>query len=305
MLNTIHLRTLLAVLRTGTFADAARELNYTASAVSQQIAALERTTGVELFEREAHGIRPTSFAYLLRDRSAPLVARLDELQDEVSGLSSGRRGRLRLGSFPTASTWIVPEALSDFLTKRPLTQVLLDEGEPEELLPALMDGVLDIALVYEYAMVPRAWPEGLSITEIRVEDLILLLPAAHRRAGVRGLVLEDLSDDLWIAAKEGAAGSLSLQRLCASAGFSPHINFRSNNYDVIRGLVRAGLGVALVPALGYRPVAGVSARLTRLRGAVRCVRALYRTKNANPVLRDALDALVAASAACVDLPPSP
>src|SRR5881628_4146083 len=102
MLRLDHLATLQTVLRRGSFADAARELGYTASAVSQQIGALERNTGLALFEREAKSIRPTTAAHHLMESSRTLLADADALWEEIRRLATGQSGRVRLGAFATA-----------------------------------------------------------------------------------------------------------------------------------------------------------------------------------------------------------
>ncbi|MGW1163327.1 LysR family transcriptional regulator [Streptomyces sp. NPDC002513] len=280
MLKPQHLLTLRAVVRTGSFVVAARELGYTASAISQQISALEKETGLELFEREAHGVRVTAAAHRLVDLSVPVLAAMDDLGQQVHQLATGATARLRLGSFPTASVRLVPPALSALRSTHPRAQVQLEEGEPEELIAALNDGDLDVALVYEYGLSPRQWPDGLTCHELVREDLVLL------RARGSGLSarLAGLSQARWITSREGTSGALSLTRLCAAAGFEAAVAFRSNNYDVVRGLVSAGLGVAIVPGLGHSPGDSVEATRLAQRSAFRRVMALHRKENSNPLL---------------------
>ena len=108
MLEPLHLRTLSTVLQTGSFAAAARRLGYTPSAVSQQIAALERAIRLPLFEREARSIRPTPAAAFLSTRGQEVLATLGALQDDLRGLADGSIGTVRLGSFPTAGEHLLP-----------------------------------------------------------------------------------------------------------------------------------------------------------------------------------------------------
>ncbi|WKX07417.1 LysR substrate-binding domain-containing protein [Streptomyces sp. NL15-2K] len=287
MLKPQHLLTLKAVVRSGSFAITARDLGYTASAISQQISALEKETGLVLFEREAHGIRPTAAAHRLVDLSDRVLAALDDLDHHVQELATGVTGRLRLGSFPTAGVRLVPSALSTFVETHPRAQIQLEEGEPEELAAALGDGDLDVALVYEYGLSPRPWPDGLTHHRLLREDLVLL------RTHDSGLSaqLPHLSRARWITSREGTAGARSLVRLCAAAGFEAAVAFRSNNYDVVRELVSAGLGVAVVPALGHAPSDTIEATRLAQRSAHRTVMALRRSENSNPLLAGMLDSL--------------
>ncbi|MEV0600282.1 LysR substrate-binding domain-containing protein [Streptomyces sp. NPDC050315] len=287
MLKPLHLLTLKAVVRSGSFALAARDLGYTASAISQQISALEKDTGLVLFEREAHGIRPTTAAHRLVDLSTRALAAMDDLDYQVQELATGATGRLRLGSFPTASVRLVPSALSALVETHPRAQVQLEEGEPEELIAALGSGDLDIALVYEYGLSPRQWPDGLTRHHLLREDLILL----RARGSGLSAQLTHLSGARWVTSREGTAGAVTLTRLCAAAGFDASVAFRSNNYDVVRELVSAGLGVAVVPALGHVPSDGIEATRLTQRPAHRQVMAVHRSENSNPLLATMLDAL--------------
>ncbi|PRY42330.1 LysR family transcriptional regulator [Umezawaea tangerina] len=296
MLNPVHLRTVVEVVAAGSFAAAARNLGYTASAVSQQVSAFERAVGVELFERGAHSIRPAAAALFIAERGGELLAAFDGFEQEVQALVTGRRGRIRLGTFPTASARVVPHAVARLTHDRPDAEIRLDEAEPDDVLPLVLAGDLDVALVYAYDLVPRTWPDELTVLPLLDEALLVLLPDGHPAARHQTVRPDDLRDARWIASRDGTAGSTCLTRLCAANGFTPRITFRSNDYGVVHALVRAGVGVALVPALGYEPQDGTQAR--PLRGTVlrRHVSAVHRTANTNPLLRDALDAVVAACA---------
>ncbi|ANZ38640.1 LysR family transcriptional regulator [Lentzea guizhouensis] len=290
MLNPVHLRTLVEVVKTGSFAEAARRLGYTSSAVSQQISAFERAVGVTLFEREAHSIRPASAALLIADRGAELLAAFDGFEHEVKAMVQGLRGRLRIGTFPTASSRVVPRALARLTAELPGAEIRLDEGEPEYVLPLVLTGELDLALVYAYDLVPRTWPEELTVRPLLDEALLVMVPERHP-AAKSTLRLEDLRDERWIASRDGTSGATCLTRLCASAGFAPRIAFRSNDYEVVQSLVAAGVGVALVPALGYKALSGTHAMPLRSTPLWRHVHVVHRTANTNPLLRDAVNAL--------------
>jgi len=290
MLNPVHLRTLVEVVKTGSFAEAARRLGYTSSAVSQQVSAFERAVGVTLFEREAHSIRPAAAALLIADRGGELLAALDGFEHEVKAMVQGLRGRLRIGTFPTASSRIVPKALAKLSADLPDAEIRLDEAEPEDVLPLVLTGKLDLALVYAYDLVPQTWPEELTVLPLLDENLLIMVPVDHPAAKSPGK-LEDLKDERWIASRDGTSGATSLTRLCAAAGFAPRIAFRSNDYEVVQSLVAAGVGVALVPALGYKALAGTHAMPLRSKPLRRHVHVVHRTANTNPLLRDAVNAL--------------
>ncbi|GHE27559.1 LysR family transcriptional regulator [Streptosporangium violaceochromogenes] len=310
MLNPVHLRTLVAVIRAGSFADAARDLGYTGSAVSQQIATLERAVKVPLFERAAHSVRPTAAAEFLAARAHDTLASLKALEDDVTGLAEGTVGLIRIGSFPTASERLLPGALAAFLSRHPKVEVMLEEGESEELMRNLQEGVIDLALVYYYDLVPRSWPRSLRAKSLLDEELILLLPDGHPLADADTIVLPDLATENWVSTREGSAGSKCLARLCAGRGFEPTVAVRSNDYDVIRSLVRSNLGVALVPALSHVISDGVFAARLRDVTVRRHVAVLHRAAKYNRAVTGALMALERAAAAIIDTlpgvcPPTP
>ena len=259
MLNPIHLETLQAVMHTGSFADAARRLGYTGSAVSQQIATLERQIGTKLFERDAHGVRPTTAAEFIAGRALAALGTLRALENDIALLVRGATGRLRLGSFPTCNERLMPAALARFSTGCPGVDLHLEEGEPGELIPMLRAHDLDVAVVYHYGRTPRRWPRDMPVEPLLREDLLLLSPPhLEITSPADTATLAELRDETWIAPQTGTAGATTLLRLCADAGFEPNISFRSNNYAVIHGLVAAGFGLAIAPALGCRPTPGVA-----------------------------------------------
>lgn len=253
MVNPSHLEALVSVLRTGSFAGAARQLGYTGSAVSQQIAALERETGLVLFERDARGIRATSAAHELGEEATHVFAALAAFDDHVRGLAGGTRGRIRLGSFPSANRQVVPDAVRSFVQEHPTALLELEEGEPADLLPRLLARDLDAALTYVYDNVPHPHPAQISIHPLLVEDLVAVVPVALLRDRDR-LTLGDLRDQPFVATHSDSACATALARACAAVGFAPDVRYRSNNYDVVATFVRDGLGVALIPALAASPL---------------------------------------------------
>lgn len=290
MINPVHLRTLGAVVRTGSFATAAKELGYTSSAVSQQMSALERDVRMRLFDRHARSVRPTPAAELLVRRAARALALLDGLEADVRSMAEGRLGHLRIGSFPTASEYLLPTAIAEIARRLPEVSIELEEGEPDRLLPLVSDRVLDLALVYAYDTVPRAWPREVRRTTVFSEDLVLMVPEDHRLSG--SAALGDLREESWISTTVGTGGSACLHRLCGAEGFVPKVDFRTNDYDVVRSLVGAGLGVALVPRLGAQP--GPGTRAVRLRDctARRQVIAVRRRVDPSPAVEPALSTIV-------------
>lgn len=289
MLDPTQLTTLRAVMDTGSFAAAAARLQYTPSAVSQQMAALERACGVPLFERWPHQVRPTAAAQRLAELAGGPLADLAAAEREIARIARGEEGRLRVGAFPTAGAAILPRALAALRRLTPGAEVELVEGEPELLVPQVQDGRLDLALVYEYDLVAADFGTLVRVP-LRHEPLRVLLPASRRNVG-ESVRLADLRDDTFVAALEGSAGAANLDRMCAAARFRPRVSFRSNDYAVMRGLVGAALGVAVVPELGVAPDRAVRAVPLSGRPLRRRVDVVHRPTTANPLLAPMLAAL--------------
>jgi DNA-binding transcriptional LysR family regulator len=293
MLNPVHLRTLTTVVRTGSFADAARLLGYTGSAVSQQISALERTVKMPLFERDAHGVRPTAAGEFIAERAGESLAALGSLEDDIRGMSQGTIGRLRLGSFPTACGRLLPVMLSSYRRDHPDVEIALHEGEPDELVPLVQVARLDLALVYRYN-IPHSWPRTLIAIDLFDEDFVLLLPKAHRLATADHVQIAELAEETWIDTPEGNFGASNLRRMCAGAGFVPRVDYRSTDYDVISSFVGSGLGIALMPTLGYVPnshVVAVSLEDVKL---FRRVTVLHGSTKVHPAVAGAVEELQSA-----------
>lgn len=296
MLNPVHLQTLVTVVRTGSFADAARELGYTGSAVSQQIAALERSTKVVLFDRSARTITRTPAAELLAEIAREPLTLLKELEEAVASMAAGELGTLRLGSFPTASKTLLPPTFRRFLQLHPQVRIKLGEGESEELVSRLLDGETDVSLHHQYNNVPRSLPGSVLRVPLLDEHVRLLVPQSHPLAGREVVRWRELEGETWVATRERTGAAEALRRLCAAAGYEPDIAFFSNDYDVVRQFVRSGLGLALVPALtggepdGTRTLDHDHPELRRRTSA------LHRRDTVNPVVTGIIRALRQAAA---------
>ncbi|MQA03603.1 MAG: LysR family transcriptional regulator [Streptosporangiales bacterium] len=299
MLQTSWLHTFEAVVRLGSFADAGRELDYTTSAVSQQMAALERTTGLQLFERHSRHITCTPTATYLYERSSELIGLLSRVQNELTRLSAGKAGRIRIGSFASAGTALLPRAFERFLRNRDDIEVTLDEGEPHDLVPRVVQGDIDVGLVFRYDLVPRTWPNELRVMELMTEPLVVIASSRHRLVRrKRPASFDQLTDERWIATLEGTALHSCLLARGVASGFRPDIAFRTNNFAAVRGLVSAAVGVAIIPTFAYDPSKDIKALTIGDGLPQRHVAAVSRRLDDGPLvnaflrsLRDAADSM--------------
>lgn len=285
MLNPVHLATLQTVLTHQSFVAAARELGYTSSAVSQQMRALERATGLELFERLPRKVRPTSAAQHLADASRETVLGLQALGRDASALAAAERGHITIGSFRTASARILPAACADFVSRRREVTMQLTEGEPQTLLPRLLDGSLDLAVAYENELNEQKWPKALTKVSLLTEDRRLLMPPSTRKRGP--VQLTDLKDATWIASNPAP----SLVRYCMGNGFEPDIALQTNDYNAVCAFVQAGLGVALVPVTGHHLTDTLRPVELEPRPPRREIFVLHRPNNQNPLLQSLIGSL--------------
>jgi DNA-binding transcriptional LysR family regulator len=280
------------VLDAGSFSAAGKRLGYTTSAVSQQIAALERSLGVQLFERGPRNLWPTHAARQVGKVAGDVLLRLDELQSEVQAAARVDHGRLRVCGFPAAGARLLPRALAQLTTQFPMANYTLSEEIiPANVAEAVDTARADLGLVYEYDVVPEVWPDTLAIHPILHEQIVVLSGAERRRPLSPRVTLKSLEDELWVANKTDVRGRASFEHWCMQTGFRPKVRFETDNVDVMRGIVREGLGLAFVPALAL----GVDRSITLHRlddvAPQRLGLAVHRIADTNPLIGPALHAV--------------
>jgi molybdate transport repressor ModE-like protein len=249
MLDVKRLRILREVAERGSFSAAADAMHLTQSAVSQQIAALEKETGAKLLDRNHGKVRLTDPGASLVTHAEAVMARLEEAERELSDMAELRGGRLRLVTFPTAGATIVAKAVPAFSKAYPEIELELGEAEPEESIPRLKAGEYDMALAYDFDSVPFPDDRDIERHFLLEERMQVALPAKHELAGRKSVRLEQLCDEVWACGVRPSSCRQNVLQWTRNAGFEPRINFASDDYQVIQSLVAAGMGVALVPEL--------------------------------------------------------
>jgi DNA-binding transcriptional LysR family regulator len=252
MLNVARLKVLDEVARRGSFSAAADALDYTQSAISQQIATLEQEAGMTLLQRHPRGVSLTAAGQTLVGHAEGILARLESAEVALGAIAGLRGGRLRMASFPTAGATLMPLAIATFRARHPDIELTLAEGEPEQIAPRLRAGELDLALLFEFG--DSAGADELTRVELLEDPLYLALPREHRLATKRKLRLEDLRGEAWVQTSSASPCARHVVRSCHAAGFEPNVAFESDDYQTVQGLVAAGVGVALIPELALNPV---------------------------------------------------
>jgi len=261
MMDVRRLRLLLELTRRGTITAVADALGYTPSAVSQQLAALEREAGVPLLERAGRRVTFTPAGVVLARYAESVLATLAEASAALAATCGSLTGRLRIGAFPTAARTILPPALVTLGGDHPGLELMVSELDPVAVPGALHAGALDVALTFVYDYVP-AEPDLALDTEPLLEETVYLATAAGQ-AGRAEPSIEDCRDTPWIAGSPDTMCHAMIVRACQACGFTPRIRHHADDFGTVLALVAAGQGASLVPQLGTTNVpSGV--RLTPL-----------------------------------------
>ena len=253
MLDVRKLLLLRELARRATIAAVAEALCYTPSAVSQQLAALERDAGVPLLQRTGRRVSLTPAGAALAGQTEEILALLERAAAGLAAARTGLTGPLRIGAFPTAMRTILPAALVALGRDHPGLELMVTELDPAAVPDALRSGTLDVALVHEYEFVPAPRDPALD-TEPLLEEAIYLASAGPAPIVDENTTGEDPvgrhRDSPWIMASPGTLCHTMAVRACQAAGFAPRIRHHADDFVTVLALVAAGQGVALVPQLG-------------------------------------------------------
>lgn len=242
-LSIVGLRVVREVSRSGSFTTAAERLGYTQSAVSRQVALMEGAAGQALFERHARGVRLTDAGEVVVRRAVAVLAELEATHQDLEDLGAPPRARLRVGAFSTALSALVPRAIAAFSSRHPRIEVVLREGTSPSLSARAADGRLDLAIVTPSGETP----EGVELTTLLEDPLLVAVSRGHRLAGRTSVAADVLRDERWIAASRDAHSTLL--GAWTGASWQPQIAYVARDWTAKLGLTAAGLGITVVPGL--------------------------------------------------------
>ena len=262
MLDVRRLRVLAKVAAEGSFSAAGHALSITQSAVSQHVAALEGELGQTLVVRGTRPLELTEAGYALVRHASGIFARLDGAEQELGEIAGRRQGRLRFGAFPTALATIVPPAFAHFRRHHPDVTLAVVDEHLQRLVPRLESGELDLALIYDHAVLTDIAKRDLERTPLLDDPFQVVLPAGHPLARLRRpLELGDLRRESWIGGAPNSAWFRLVSDACRRAGFTPDATYASDDPVAVQALVAAGLAVAVIPGLAVaNPLPGVEVR---------------------------------------------
>ena len=264
MLDLRRLRLLHELHERGTIAAVADALQFTPSAVSQQLAVLEREAGVPLLEPSGRSVRLTDAALVLAHHAGALLERADLAQAELAATAGRVAGRGRIATFQSTALKLAVPAMQALAGEAPALRCELVEAEPEESLPALALGDLDLVLADEWQHQPLPRPTGVAREDLQLDPVRLVLPEQHpaARRRRRSVPLAELAGEPWTTGHPGTGWEEIVIRTCRElGGFDPDLRHRTNDSVTSLALVAAGRAVTLLPELvGIETHPGVAVR---------------------------------------------
>jgi DNA-binding transcriptional LysR family regulator len=282
-----RLLTFREVARRRSFSRAGETLSLTQSAVSQQVAALERQLGTRLLDRRPGGLQLTPPGERLLEHAGAIADRLALADTQIAEEVAAERRELRIGAFPSALATIVPAAVSALLAADPGLQVSVTEDRTDALARGVRDGSLHLAVAFQDAHAGRREHPGTRRHDLFTEPMVAALPPGHRLGRRDAIALPDLAEDPWaVPSRDGL-----ITRACARAGFTPRIAYLSSDPLSIRAIIAAGLAVTITPRLLAGHLQGVHIATVRGEPAQRDVYALLPDTGARAIDEQLIAAL--------------
>lgn len=293
MLNLERLRTLYTVARHGSVSAAAEGLHVTTSAVSQQLAKLERETGQQLLAKNGRGVRLTDAGRLLAEHAERILSQVELAQSDLEAQRGQAVGDLLIGAFPTAARGLMPAMLTRLRVDHPQLRARLQELEPGESVNCLVRGDIDLAVVLDWYNKPLPMPDGLVKAALLDDPADVAMPLDHPLARRSEVDLEDFANDDWVSWPKGEFCHEWLMLTLRAKGIEPRLSHTAEEHHTQLALVAGGFGVAVAPRLGRGPVPeGVRVVPVRHHSMRRHIYAIWRADaDGRPSIRAAVAVL--------------
>src|SRR4051794_13442316 len=247
-LDVRRLRVLRELAARGTVAATAQALSFTPSAVSQQLSALEREAGVVLLERDGRRLALTDAGRTLVAHADALLAQLERAEADLAAGAQEITGTLRVAAFSSYARSVLPRVTAAMLARHPRLDLHVRDAEPQDSVPLLRLGELDVVLAQRFPYVPRDFGEAFCVVELFDDPLHLATGPGHHDAPAR---FADLAGRPWIAGHPGTSCHEVVLHACHAGGHEPRIVGFSNDFAVVASLVAEGVGVALIPQIAH------------------------------------------------------
>jgi LysR family hydrogen peroxide-inducible transcriptional activator len=246
-----QLRYVVAVARTGNFSRAAEQCHVSQPSLSQQILKLEDELGERLFDRMKRVAKLTPHGEAFLRRAVHILHEVDAAIRDAAEAKDMLRGNITVGVLPTIAPYLLPEAMAEFTGKYPGVEIVVHEDTTAQLLKHTLAYEIDFALVSQPIN-----DERLVVRDMFAEELLLALPPGHPLTRKRNIKVADLAGERLIVMKEGHCLGDQVLRFCERRDWRPQISFRSAQLETIQALVRAGVGISLIPAMAVQSNVG-------------------------------------------------
>lgn len=248
------MRYVVAVAELGSFTRAAKRCLVVQSALSHQIARLEKELGTRLFDRTSRRVRLTPAGEVFLPAARQALDAAERARNEVAATVGEVRGRLSVGAIPTVAAVDLPAALRAFHLRHPKVHIVLREGASQDLVHEVRDGTLDVAFL---GVLPSYRPTGVRDRALAGGELVAVVAPDHPLAGSGEVGLDRLAGELFVDCPDGTAGRAQSDEAFAAMGLDREVAFEVSGTDFIVRLVRSGLGVAMLPAAFAAELTGV------------------------------------------------
>lgn len=281
MLDANRLAVLVEVAHAGSIAGAAQRLSCTASAVSQQLAKLERDVGCRLAHRHWRGVTLTPLGQTLLAHAEVVVGELRTAEQSVQTMLAEQPAQLAVGTFASAGQALVPQAFAAFRRRYPSVVLTMLDLEPPDGYGLVSSRDVDLLITHRYPGVPLPDPRGLQRRLLTTDPLLLVLPVDHPKARLDRLTVEDLAQEDWISGSSGVPNRVCLEQLANSSRTRLRVAYETRDYLVTTALIEAGLGIALVPTTVVRQANRTRLSIRELSGPTPA-RDIYVVHHARP-----------------------
>lgn len=246
-----QLRVLVAVAERGSFTGAAGVLWMSQSGVSQAVSGLESELGVSLVERDRHGVVTTEAGERVLVHAREMLDRAERIREEASATLGLEAGKVYVGSFPSASATFLPGIMASFRRRYPGVEAVLFEGAEDEVFEWLRTRTLDVGFVTRSE-------GGVDLTPLTADEMVLVLPGNHPLGGRSAVGLREIAEDPFVMSKSSCEPLIN--ETFRSAGLQPDVRHETTDLGTRLAMVRAGLGLTMVPELALpKDLAGVAA----------------------------------------------
>ena len=246
----MSIRLAVACAQTGSLTAAARDSHLALAAASRRIKELENALGDALFERHARGLRPTPAGRVFVKHGLTLLQTMEQLGTELTDLRQGIARHISLCASSAAISQFLPPLLARYAQLQPQVRIDLEEQVSETVVSTLREGRTDVAVFVE-------GPDttGLATQLFRTDELVLVLPAAHRLAGSKSpIAFVDTLDEEWVSLTAGAAMLQKQQQAALAAGRPLKLRMQVRSFDAVCHMVASGLGIAVLPKGASLPI---------------------------------------------------